>query len=61
VVGVGFGLGKWLLVSSFVFQFFGLEKMLRCSRWTSAVYVGLPVSLVGVLGALLTLMFKVFK
>ena len=60
-LGVGFGLGKWLALAVFVFQIFGVEKSLRCSRWTAAVYVGLPFSLVAVLMGFFTLMFKVFK
>ncbi|HEY5039175.1 MAG TPA: hypothetical protein VIJ93_08910 [bacterium] len=60
-LGVGWGLGKWLVLATFVFQFFGVEKVLRCSRWTAAVYVGLPFSIVAVLAGLSTLMFKVFK
>lgn len=60
-LGVGFGLGKWLALAVFVFQVFGIEKSLRCSRWTALIYVGLPFSLVAVLAVFFTLMFKVFK
>jgi hypothetical protein len=60
-LGVGYGLGKWLALVIFVFQVFGVEKFLKCSRWTAVVYVGLPFSTVAVLVALGTLMFKVFK
>ncbi len=61
VIGVGFGLGKWLALSVFGFQVFGIEKNLRCSRWTAGVIVGLPFSLLAVLAGFFTLMFKVFK
>jgi hypothetical protein len=60
-LGVGFGLGKWLALASFVFQVFGVEKALRCSRWTAGVYVGLPFSLVAVLTGFVIFMFKVFR
>jgi hypothetical protein len=59
-LGVGLGVGKWLALSMFVFQLLGVEKALGCSRWTAAVYVGLPFSMVAVLAGLLTLMFKVY-
>jgi hypothetical protein len=58
---VGFGLGKWLALMTFAFQFFGVEKGLRCSRWAAAVYVGLPFSIIAVIFGMVTLMFKVFK
>ena len=58
---VGFGLGKWMALVTFLFQFFGVEKGLNCSRWAAAVYVGLPFSIVAVVFGLVTLMFKVFK
>lgn len=61
LVGVGFGLGKWFALATFVFQIFGVEKVLRCSRWTAGIYVGLPFSLVAVLGGFVIFMFKVFK
>jgi hypothetical protein len=61
LVGVGFGLGKWLALAMFVFQVFGVQKILHCSRWTAAVFVGLPFSLVVVLGIFVAFMFKVFK
>ena len=60
-VGVGFGLGKWLVLATFVFQVFGVERVLRCSRWTAGVFVGLPFSLVAVLLVFVGFMFKVFK
>ncbi len=59
--GVGYGLGKWLALATFVFQIFGVEKVLRCSRWTAGIYVGLPFSLVAVLTGFVIFMFKVFK
>jgi hypothetical protein len=54
-------LGLWLALMTFVFQFFGVEKGLRCSRWTAAVYVGLPFGIVAVMFGVVTLMFKVIK
>ncbi len=60
-LGLGFGLGKWLALAVFLFQVFGMEKVLSCSRWTAAVYVGLPFSMLAVLAGFFTLMFKVFK
>jgi hypothetical protein len=56
----GFSFGIWLSLAFLVFQVYGVERMLKCSRWTSVVFVGLPFSIVGVLFALFTLMFKVF-
>lgn len=61
VAGLGFGLGKWLALAAFLFQLLGIEKILPCSRWTAAVYVGLPFSMMAVLAGFFTLMFKVFK
>lgn len=61
LMGLGFGLGKWLCLAAFVFQVFGVEKVLKCSRWTAGVYVGLPFSLVAVLLVFIAFMFKVFK
>lgn len=58
---VGFGFGKWLALMTFVFQFFGVERGLRCSRWAAVVYVGLPFSIIAVMSGMVTLMFKVFK
>jgi hypothetical protein len=60
-LGLGYGLGKWLALAIFVFQIFGVEKVLRCSRWTAGIYVGLPFSLVAVLTGFVIFMFKVFK
>jgi hypothetical protein len=60
-LGLGYGLGKWVALVMFVFQVFGVERVQKCSRWTAAVYVGLPFSLVAVLGLLGAFMFKVFK
>ncbi len=59
--GLGYGLGKWLALATFVFQVVGIEKVLRCSRWTAGIYVGLPFSLVAVLTGFVIFMFKVFK
>jgi hypothetical protein len=61
LLGLGFGLGKWLCLAVFVFQVFGVEKVLKCSRWTAGIYVGLPFSLVAVLLVFVAFMFKVFK
>lgn len=61
VSAVGFGLGKWLILVMFIFQVLGTERVQRCSRWTAVVYVGLPFSLMAVLGILGAFMFKVFK
>jgi hypothetical protein len=61
LLGLGWGLGKWLALATFVFQVFGVEKALRCSRWTAGVYVGLPSSLVAMLLLFVLFMFKVFK
>lgn len=61
LLGLGYGLGKWLALATFVFQIFGVEKVLRCSRWTAGIYVGLPFSLVAVLSGFVIFMFKVFK
>ncbi len=61
LMGLGFGLGKWFCLSAFVFQVFGVEKVLKCSRWTAGIYVGLPFSLVAVLLVFVAFMFKVFK
>lgn len=58
---VGFGLGKWLALSMFLFQVFGVERVQKCSRWTAAIFVGLPFSLMAVLALLGAFMFKVFK
>jgi hypothetical protein len=60
-LAVGFGLGKWLALAMFVFQVFGVERVQKCSRWTAAVFVGLPFSLMAVLVLLGALMFKVFR
>jgi hypothetical protein len=60
-LGLGYGLGKWSALATFVFQVFGIEKVLRCSRWTAGIYVGLPFSLVAVLSGFVIFMFKVFK
>ncbi len=59
-MGFGFTVGKWLSLGLLVFQVFGVEKMLKCSRWTAVVFVGLPFCIVGVVVLLFTLMFKVF-
>jgi len=61
LLGLGFGLGKWLFLAVFIFQFYGVEKVLKCSRWTAGIYVGLPFSLVAVLLVFVAFMFKVFK
>ncbi len=61
LLGLGFGLGKWLCLTVFVFQVFGVEKVLKCSRWTAGIYVGLPFSLLAVLLIFVAFMFKVFK
>ena len=60
---LGLALGFWELfcVAVFVFQVLGVEKALKCSRWTAGIYVGLPFSLVGVLLLFVGFMFKVFK
>ncbi len=60
-LGLGFGVGIWLALMVFVFQVIGIEKILGYSRWTAAVYVGLPFSLIAVLAGFFTLMFKVIK
>lgn len=60
-LGIGFGLGKWLVLATLVFQIVGLEKSLRCSRWTAGVYVLFPFSLVAVLLLFTVFIFKVFK
>jgi len=60
-LGFGIGLGKWLALISFPFQVLGIEKALKCSRWTALVYVGLPFSMCAVLAFFFILMFKVFK
>ncbi len=60
-LGLGFGLGKWVALATLLFQVIGVEKALRCSRWTAVVYVGLPFSMVAVLGGFFAFMFKVFK
>ena len=60
-LGLGFGLGKWLALAIFLFQVFGIEKTLSCSRLTAVVFVGLPFSMLVVLAGFFTLMFKVFK
>jgi len=59
--GLGFGLGKWLSLATFVFQVFGLEKVLKCSRWTAGILVVFPFSLLAVLLIFGAFMFKVFK
>jgi len=56
----GFSLGKWISLVLLVFQVYGVEKMLKCSRWTSVVFVMFPFSIMSVLLVLFTLMFKVF-
>jgi hypothetical protein len=61
LLGIGYGLGKWLALATFFFQVLGIEKVLRCSRWTAGIYVGLPFSLVAVLTGFVIFMFKVFK
>jgi len=60
-LGLGYGLGKWVALATFLFQVIGIEKAIRCSRWTAIVYVGLPFSMVAVLGGFFAFMFKVFK
>ncbi len=59
-LGLGFGLGKWLALSVFFFQFLGVERALRCTRWMAVVYVGLPFSLAAVLFGFFTLIFKIY-
>lgn len=59
-LGLGFTLGKWLSLVFLIFQVLGVERMLKCSRWTAVVFVMLPFSIVGVVILLFTLMFKVF-
>ncbi len=61
LLGLDFSLVIWLSLAVFVFQVFGMEKVLKCSRWTAGIYVGLPFSLVAVLLVFVALMFKVFK
>lgn len=61
LLGLGYGLGKWLSLATFVFQVFGLEKVLKCSRWTAGILVGFPFFLVAVLLIFVAFMFKVFK
>jgi hypothetical protein len=61
LLGLGFGLGKWFCLAVFVFQVFGIERVLKCSRWTAGIYVGLPFSLLAVLLVFVGFMFKVFK
>ncbi|HVZ81164.1 MAG TPA: hypothetical protein VHE12_10290 [bacterium] len=60
-VGIGFGVGKWLALATFLFQVLGLEKSLKCSRWTAGVLVLFPLSLVLVLVVFTLFMFKVFQ
>jgi len=60
-LGLGYGLGKWVALATFFFQIIGVEKAFRCSRWTAVIYVGLPFSMVAVLGGFFAFMFKVFK
>jgi hypothetical protein len=61
LIGIGFGLGKWLVLATFVLQVLGLEKTLKCSRWTAGVYVLFPLSLFLVLLGFTMFMFKVFN
>jgi len=57
---LGPGLGKWLALSAFFFQFLGLERSLSCSRWSALVFVGLPFSMAAVLVVFFTLIFKIY-
>jgi len=59
-LGLGFTLGKWLALVIVFYQVVGMERALKCSRITAVIYVMLPLSLVGVLVGIFTLMFKVF-
>jgi len=56
---LGPGLGKWLALSAFLFQFLGFERSLSYSRWTALVLVGLPFSMAAVLVVFFGFIFKI--
>ncbi len=59
-LGVAYLLGKWVAIAALFFQVVGAEKVLACSRVSAYVYILLPAAMMGVLMAVLALLFKVF-
>ncbi len=59
-LGLGGWLGKLLSLSTVFFQVLGMERVLKCSRWTAVLFVFLPFSIFALLIGFFSLMFKVF-
>ena len=59
-LGLGGWFGKFLSLATIVFQVWGMERVLKCSRWTAVLFVFLPFSIFAVLVVFFSLMFKVF-
>jgi hypothetical protein len=59
-LGLGGWVGKFLSLAALIFQVAGMEKMMKCSRWTAVIFVFLPFSIFMVCVGFFTLMFKVF-
>ena len=59
-LGLGGWFGKLLSLTTLFFQVWGMERVLKCSRWTAVLFVFLPFSIFAVLIGFFSLMFKVF-
>jgi hypothetical protein len=59
-LGVAYLVGKWVALAVLVFQVIGAGEVLACSKVSAYVYVLLPAAMLGVLMAVLALLFKVF-
>ncbi|MGH7739577.1 MAG: hypothetical protein ACREL1_05470 [bacterium] len=59
-LGLDGWIGKLISLITVVFQVWGMERVLRCSRWTAILFVFLPFSIFLLLLGLVSLMFKVF-
>jgi hypothetical protein len=59
-LGVAYLVGKWVALTVIVFQVIGAGEILAYSKVSSYVYILLPAAMMGVLMAVLALLFKVF-
>ncbi len=59
-LALAFLIGKWGLLAVIYFEVVGSAEILACSRVSAYVYVLLPTAMLGVLGGVLALLFKVF-